>query len=144
MGKIKKLWTVGSGSFPERGGPSGFGKMEKLWTAGARLHGIGSLFPVANSSPIARLRDSDTAGLPKHHCPVIITELPRSTQAARARTTHIQCSCKQKHQARKSETDLPVGSERCQSPRHAPPPQQPLLHGPEGRRSAPSSTGPSR
>lgn len=76
MGKIKKLWTVGSGYYPERGGPSGFRKMEKLWAAGARLHGIGSLFPVANSSPITRLRDSDTAGLPKHRCPVIITELP--------------------------------------------------------------------
>lgn len=62
MGKIKKLWTVGSGSYPERGGPSGFGKREKLWAAGARLHGIGSLLPVANSSPIARLWDLDTAG----------------------------------------------------------------------------------
>ena len=32
------------------------GKMETLWTVGARLHGIGSLFPIDSSSPIACLR----------------------------------------------------------------------------------------
>ena len=35
------------------------GKMETLWTEGARLHGIGSLFPIDSSSPIAHLRDSE-------------------------------------------------------------------------------------
>ena len=35
------------------------GKMETLWTVGARLHGIGSLFRIDSSSPIARLRDSE-------------------------------------------------------------------------------------
>lgn len=65
------------------------GKMETLWTVGARLHGIGSLFRIDSSSPIARLRDSEYLRAAK----ALLTQLsPQNFPGARWLPEPVQCT----------------------------------------------------